>query len=206
MKIFCINAWSLKPMNITKCCVSSLRWSARAFTAATSSLSTFSFVCSNWKKLVEIRWVTWSLKSIAFPCLEKLGLLLQDAFGSLSVCTVKRWPIKFCSICLNLNSIAHHTSRLILLLLLAFMSSQVTQFYREPFMSMPKYFSHCLIIFIQVHLILPKYLFSKLRKLSLVEVYRSKTTKKTYLSIKWRKKKMTFTSVIHLTMCYNQGM
>lgn len=103
MKIFCINAWSLKPMNITKCCVSSLRWSARAFTAATSSLSTFSFVCSNWKKLVEIRWVTWSMKSIAFPCLEKLGLLLQDAFGSLSVCTVKRWPIKFCSICLNLN-------------------------------------------------------------------------------------------------------
>lgn len=103
MKIFCINAWSLKPMNITKCCVSSLRWSARVFTAATSSLSTFSFVCSNWKKLVEIRWVTWSLKSIAFPCLEKLGLLLQDAFGSLSVCTVKRWPIKFCSICLNLN-------------------------------------------------------------------------------------------------------
>lgn len=45
-------------------------------------------------------------------------------------------------------------------------------------MSMPKYFSHRLIIFIQVHLSLPKYLFSKLRKLSLVEVYRSKTTKK----------------------------
>ena len=128
-----MTAWSLEPMDITKCWVSSFVMLCQAFTAAVFScclfvgLSAFSFVFSKWNACsIGLRSGDWlgHCRIFHFFALKNSWVAYAVCFGSLSICIVKRHPINFAEfVWIWADRISLNTSEFIRLLLSSVTSS-----------------------------------------------------------------------------------